>query len=133
MKLINKVSLILLFQYSALCIADIEYYYPFKTGPTSSNYGLTGLLETPNARMMPEGQLKFIFSSSFPNEFTAITASPFPWMEASYRYTEIKNKKYSGDPSFSGNQTWKDKGFDLKLRLLDESYYTPSLAVGFNA
>ena len=131
MKFINKVSLILLFQYSAFCIADIEYYYPSKSGPTSSNYGLTGLLETPNARMMNEGQLKFIFSSSFPNEFTAITASPFPWMEASYRYTEIKNKRYSSDPSFSGNQTWKDKGFDLKLRLLNESYYVPSLAVGF--
>ena len=75
--------------------------------------------------------IKFIFSSSFPNEFTAITASPFPWMEASYRYTEIKNKRYSSDPTFSGNQTWKDKGFDLKLRLLKESYYVPSLAVGF--
>ena len=117
--------------YSTSCIANIDYYYPYKSGPTSSNYGLTGILETPNARMMDEGSLKFTFSSSFPNEFTTITATPFSWMEASYRYTEIKNKKYSRDPSFSGNQSWKDKGFDIKLRLYEESQLIPSFAIGF--
>ena len=48
----------------------------------------------PNARMMSEAQLRFNFSASFPNEFTSLTASPFNWLEATYRYTEIKNVKY---------------------------------------
>ena len=47
--------------------------------------------------MMPEGQLRFNFSSSFPNEYTSLTASPFPWLEATYRYVEIKNVKYGPD------------------------------------
>ncbi len=44
----------------------------------------------PNARLMPEAQLKFNFSSSYPYEFTSLTASPFSWLEATYRYTELK-------------------------------------------
>ena len=118
-----------------LCVnylsANIDDYFPYSVKPTSSNYGITGILETPNARMMQEGALRLTFSSSFPNEFTTITASPFSWLEASYRYTEIKNKLYSRDPGYSGNQTWKDKGFDLKIRLLEETNYFPSVAVGF--
>ena len=35
---------------------------------------------------------RFNFSSSFPNEYTSLTASPFSWLEATYRYTEIKNE-----------------------------------------
>ena len=70
----------------------------------------------PNARMMPEASLRFNFSSSFPNEFTSLTASPFTWLEATYRYTEIKDLKY-GPSRYSGNQTLKDKGFDIKTRI----------------
>ena len=51
-------------------------------------------------------------------------------MEATYRYTEIKNALYSSIPSFSGNQTLKDKGFDFRFRLLKERRYLPQVAVG---
>ena len=83
--------------------------------PSSSNYGNTGIIEMPNARMMPEASLRFNFSSSFPNEFTSLTASPFTWFEATYRYTEIKNKNMARQ-AYSGNQTLKDKGFDIKAQ-----------------
>ena len=83
----------------------------------------------PNARTMPEASLRFNFSSSYPNEFTSLTASPFTWLEATYRYTEIKNLKY-GPSSYSGNQTLKDKGFDVKARIIEESYFSPAIAVG---
>jgi len=124
---------ILLFGISLTCLtlySDIDDYFPYEVNPTSSNYGITGILEMPNARMMGEGSLKFTFSSSFPNEFTTITATPFSWLEASYRYTEIKNKKYSKSSTFSGNQSWKDKGFDIKFKLLKEGYVLPAVAIG---
>ena len=88
--------------------ASIEHYYPYKVEPSASNYGNTGILEVPNARMMDEAKLRFNFSSSYPNEYTSLTASPFNWFEATYRYTEIKNRLY-GPSSYSGNQTLKDK------------------------
>ncbi len=113
---------------SAVIIGSIEDYFP-ENNPTSSNYGNTGLIELPTARFAKEGTLKFGISSSYPNEFTFMTASPFPWFEATYRYAEIKNLLY-GPSSFSGNQTAKDKGFDVKFHLIKESYLLPSVAIG---
>ena len=110
--------------------SDIEDYFPYNLGPTSSNYGETGLYDMPSSRFMKEGTLKLGISGSYPNEYTFISASPFSWLEATYRYTEMKNDKY-GPFSYSGNQSAKDKGFDLKLKLLNESYYLPSIAIGF--
>ena len=109
--------------------SSIEDYFPFSDLSSPSNYGDTGLLEIPNARFMKEASLRFNFSSSYPNEFTTITASPFKWVEASYRYTEIKNELY-GPSSYSGNQSLKDKGFDLKMKLIGEGYDRPAVALG---
>ena len=109
--------------------SSIIDYYPYKVLPGASNYGNTGIMEMPNARLMSEAQLRFNFSSSYPNEFTSITASPFSWLEATYRYTEIKNEKY-GPSRYSGNQSLKDKGFDLKLLLKDETFLLPAISLG---
>ena len=32
--------------------------------------------------------------------------------------------------AFSGDQTYKDKAFDVKLRLWEESYWMPQVSVG---
>jgi len=114
---------------SNLLFSSIEDYYPYKVLPSASNYGNTGIIEMPNARMMPEARLRFTFSSSYPNEFTALTASPFNWFEATYRYAEIKNEKY-GPAAYSGNQSLKDKGFDVKTLIKKETYFFPAIAVG---
>lgn len=113
---------------SALSTA-ISDYYPHKSLNSPSNLGETGLMELPSAKFMEPASLRLNFSASFPNEYTGLTASPFSWMEASYRYAEIKNKLY-GPAAYSGNQSWKDKGFDLKIKLLNQSYYFPHIAVG---
>ena len=118
----------LLFFFNSLS-SHIDDYFPVKIQPSASNYGNTGILEMPNARFMEPASLRLNFSSSFPNEYTTLTASPFKWMEASYRYTELKNRLY-GPSSYSGNQSLKDKGFDLKVRLLEEINFIPSVAIG---
>ena len=115
--------------YSSFLSANLEDYYPIQTKFTASNYGNTGIMEMPNANFMREGSLRFNFSSSFPNEYTSVTASPFSWLEATYRYVEIKNKLY-GPRSYSGNQSWKDKGFDLKFGLKKETNFSPAFALG---
>ena len=113
---------------SNLAVGSIDDYFP-ENRVTSSNYGNTGLLEIPSARFAKEGTLRFGISNSYPNTFTFLTANPFPWLEATYRYTEIKDRLY-GPYAFSGNQTYKDKGFDLKFLLAKESYILPSISVG---
>jgi len=119
----------LFFLFSTQLSASLEDYYPYKLSSTSSNYGYTGLLEMPSGRFMEEGGLKFGISASYPNEYTFIVASPFPWLEAGYRYTEVKTAKY-GPVTYSGNQTLKDKAFDIKIRVLEESFYLPNVAIG---
>jgi len=114
---------------SAQLSASIEDYYPYQLTPTSSNYGYTGLLEMPSARFMDGGSLRLGISASYPNEYTFIVASPFSWFEAGYRYSEVKTRKY-GPFAYSGNQTLKDKGFDIKIRVLEESFYLPNVAIG---
>ena len=51
-------------------------------------------LRPDNARFMGPASLRINFSSSHPFEYTSLTATPFEWFEASYRYAEIKNRKY---------------------------------------
>ena len=128
----KKLFLIIAIVASSFCsliFSSIDDYFPQNTLSSPSNYGNTGLLEIPNARFLEQASLRFNFSSSFPNEFTTLTGTPFPWLEATYRYVEIKNWKY-GYASYSGNQSFKDKSFDLKIRLLSEKYYLPGIALG---
>ena len=110
---------------------SVYEYFPKKLEPTSSIFGITGILQMPNARLMQEGSMKIGYSSSYPYEYTYITATPFKWLEASYKYTELKNLKY-GPSSYSGNQSLKDKGFDLKVKILNETFYLPEVSIGWN-
>ena len=109
----------------------IDDYLPVDPGPSATNLGVSGLLEMPSARFMKPGTLKFGINSFYPYEVTSFSATPFSWMEAVFRYTEVKNQRY-GPAAFSGNQTLKDKGFDVKFKLLNESRYLPSVAFGLS-
>jgi len=129
LKTSNCIIALLLLTNSQWTYSSIDDYFAVEAGPSASNYGNTGILEIPNARFMDEGAIRFNFSASYPNEFTSLTASPFSWFEATYRYNEIKNQNY-GPIAYSGNQTLKDKGFDLKLGVLDETYLYPAIAAG---
>ncbi len=131
---IKKNKLLLIFLITVLSNAtysSVYDYFPKNLEPSSSNYGITGIIQMPNARLMDEGSMKIGYSNSSPYEYTYITATPFSWFEASYKYTEIKNQLY-GPSAYSGNQTLKDKGFDLKFRIIKESYYLPEISVGWN-
>lgn len=121
---------ILFIFFSLQLSASIDDYLPQDVGPTSTRYGGIGLIEIPTARFAKEGNLRLGITSSWPYEVTALTAVPFEWMEATYRYTEIKNQLYSDIPSFSGNQSLKDKGFDFRFRLFKERKYLPQVALG---
>jgi hypothetical protein len=73
--------------YTSLGIASIYDYFPKDVGPTSSRYGGIGLIEYPTARFQSPGNLRLGITSRYPYEVTALTATPFSWMEATYRYS----------------------------------------------
>ncbi len=98
---------------------------------TASDWGGVGLLQTPTARMKDPGNLTVNFSRIYPYSQSNIMVQPLDWLEAGFRYTNISNRLYSADPSFSGDQALKDKSFDAKFRLWTESAYMPQVALGF--
>lgn len=97
--------------------------------PTASEWGGVGLLQTPTARMAEGGDVAFTASHNSPYSRYNLTMQPFSWLEGSFRYINVSNRRY-GPHWFSGDQNYKDKSIDLKLRLLQESNLIPEVAFG---
>lgn len=96
---------------------------------TTNDFGDVGLLQTPSARMRADGEFGAGISTVRPYNQIHLFLQPLPWLETAVRYTDITNRRY-GPQSFSGNQSYKDKSADLKLRLVPEGVYWPAIAVG---
>ena len=94
-------------------------------------HGGTGLIQTPTSRMLSDGDFRVSYTDNDQYRFWSATIQLFPWMQSTVRYTDVRTRLYSSSLSFSGDQTLKDKGIDVKFRLLKESYYLPELSVGF--
>ena len=109
----------------------VDYIYPYYQQVSYSNYGTAGLIQMPSARMHPGGTIGFTWSHSEPYLRGSIMGNPFDWFEASYQYTDVNNKLYSESSEFSGSQSYKDKSFDAKFRIIKERAYFPQVAVGF--
>ena len=124
----SSVLLISFFCISAHSSLD-DYIYVDKY-PTFSNYGGIGYIQNPSARFYEEGTLAFSWSHNDPYLRGSIVAYPFNWLEASYQYTDVNNALYSSVKSFSGSQSYKDKSFDFKARILRERAFFPAIAVG---
>ncbi|WP_226574196.1 YjbH domain-containing protein [Mangrovibacter yixingensis] len=99
-------------------------------GTTQSDFGGVGLLQTPTARMAREGSFSFNYHDNDQYRFYSGSIQLFPWLETTLRYTDVRTRKYSNVEAFSGNQTYKDKSFDMKLRLWEEGYWLPQVAIG---
>lgn len=97
---------------------------------TQSDFGGVGLLQTPTARMAPAGELSVNASRTSPYTRYSLSLQPFDWLEGSFRYTAITNRAY-GPESLSGDQSYKDKAVDAKIRLWEESHWLPQVALGF--
>lgn len=95
----------------------------------SSNWGVTGLIQAPTARMNPAGEASATLVRTAPYRWMNVNLQPLDWFEATLRYVDIEDKAY-GPSSFSGDQSYKDKSIDFKLLLRRESEWIPQFAVG---
>ncbi|GGP47886.1 YjbH domain-containing protein [Shewanella saliphila] len=101
-----------------------------KLTPSQYDFGGVGLIQMPTGRMAPEGE--YNVSATFNEDYyhAAMSLQLFPWLETTIRYTQVPDVLYSNDPSFSGDTYYTDKGIDVKLRLLEESYWIPETSIG---
>ena len=98
--------------------------------PSMNDWGETGLLQDPSARTGLVGDFNITLSNVNPYTRYNFNLVPAPWLELGFRYTAIMNRLY-GATSFSGNQRYKDRAFDLKIRLVKEGDHWPDIALGF--
>ncbi len=111
--------------------SSIDDYIFSDVGLTSNLSGEIGLINIPTSRILKQGNLKLHLVNSEPINSLFISANPFDWMEVSLRYADINTRKYSPYKSFSGDQTYKDKSFNLKIKLIEETERFPELSIGF--
>ena len=112
---------------SASAIADTQ----LQVTPSQMVQGGNGLIQTPTARMSEPGSMFINYTDNGEYRFMSVNLQLFDWMEATARYTDVRTQFYSQVESFSGDQTLKDKGLDVKFKLWNESYYLPDVSLGF--
>lgn len=97
---------------------------------SQTDFGGVGLLQTPTARMADTGEFSASYRDNDPYRRYAISLQMLDWLETTVRYTDIRTRLYSNHSDFSGDQTYKDKAFDLKARLWQESFWVPQISLG---
>lgn len=94
----------------------------------AANWGGTGLMAIPTARLMKEGAFRVGVSQVHPYRYYYGAISPLRGFEIDGRITEVIGVSGFADRPEYGN--YKDKALDVKYRLLPETKYLPALAVG---
>jgi len=101
-------------------------YEPF-TRP--NNFGVTGLFETPTARMMPENRYRLGATQVHPYRYYYGTVGLFDRIEVNGRVTEVIGvEAFTEIPGSSYGNT-RDKAIDAKFLLLKEGRYLPAVAI----
>jgi len=95
----------------------------------ASDYGTTGIIDIPNARMQEDGTLSIAINQDAYWESYAITYQALPWLEATFRYSGFQNDQH-WDKYTSKQEDYWDRNYALKIRLMEESTYLPEIAFG---
>ena len=86
--------------------------------PQASDYGTTGLIDIPTARMRFDGTLTATAAFDGRHRQFGLTYQVAPWLEGTFRYTGFDDFFY-----------W-DRNYEVKAQLWDEELFLPAVAVG---
>lgn len=86
-------------------------------------FGITGLVDMPDARVQPDGELGFTASYFGGFQRNTLSFQILPRVEGAFRYSII-------DEFFSDGGALYDRSFDVKFLLSDETALTPAIAFG---
>jgi len=117
----SRIALVLLLLICNLAHAGDE---PFAD---PANWGGTGLMEIPSARVLREGRFRVGVSQIDPYRYYYGAVSPLKGLEVGGRITEVLGVPAPGFPDY-GN--YRDKAIDLKYQFIPEGKYLPAVALG---
>ena len=84
----------------------------------ASDFGTTGLIDMPTARMTADGTLTATAAIQSRTNSYSISYQATPWLEGTFRYTGFNDWFYY------------DRNYEAKARLLREQDYLPQVAIG---
>lgn len=102
-------------------VLDAGRHEPTGATLTGNDWGELGFMQTPSARMAGAGTVRSTISHVHPYTRLSVKLQPLDWFEFGFRYTDI---------ALAGDQSYRDKSFDLKIRLRAEDARWPEVAVG---
>ena len=91
-------------------------------------FGTKGTLFTPSAYFNEVGSLSMGYSRTESFSRANLLAQPYDWLEFSLFYSDIPELSWSA----SLGQSYKDKGFNAKFLLKQETDLLPQVAIGFS-
>ena len=114
--------------------------FSFAAGGTSAqinDFGMAGVLDVPSARMSSEDSLTTTYSRRDVADVYSVNYQVFDRLETGFRYTIFNARGKSPIPGqkcppneFLVCDGIRDRSFEVKYRLWDESDWVPSVAVG---
>lgn len=102
---------------------SLKYYFAIiisilSNSTLSSDYGTTGLIDTPTARMSLDGNLTATSAWQSRTSSYSLTYQATPWLEGTFRYT-----------GFNDFFHW-DRNYEVKAMLIKENNFFPQVAIG---
>ncbi|MFL2535639.1 MAG: YjbH domain-containing protein [Candidatus Azotimanducaceae bacterium] len=92
---------------------------------TASDFGTTGLVTIPTARMMEDGDLSTTISRNKVVDIYNISFQVMPRVEATFRYSIFNPRNRDKSSDFN-----RDRSYEVKVKVAKESTYRPSVAIG---
>lgn len=97
---------------------------------SQTDFGGTGLMQVPSARMAYDGELNIGASVNDDYHHYMVSLQLMTWLETTIRYSRVPDVLYNSNPDYSGDNLYTDKGIDFKFRLIEESYWLPETSFG---
>lgn len=95
-------------------------------GAGANTFGMPGVIDTPNATSLPDGELMFTGAATRDGWRATLSFQALPRLTVSLRYASVDDLAWR---AMMGTGL-RDRSFDMHLRLLDEGPMLPAVAVG---
>ena len=92
---------------------------------SASDFGITGLIYMPSARMADDGSLEATIRRANVADIYNLSYQTTPWLETTFRYSIFNPRRLS----FSSD-TLRDRSYEAKARVVRERGWLPDFAVG---
>ena len=104
---------------------------------TTSSIGGVGIIETPTGRFRKDGTVTIGMSAAVPFNRSYFVIQALPRVEVTVKYNQLDNQPTSPLDRWAkwfrftgGSYTGRDKSFDARFKVFDETEKRPALAIG---